>query len=106
MEIPDCDFVKFKRTNKQVGINLGVKDFVITSNGNVFENKHFFKKEEIKIAKLQRQLSKKVKGSNNRNKQRIRFAKVFEKFSNKKENYIHFVVNELLNSYDMSLWKI
>ena len=101
MEIPDCDFVKFKRTNKQVGIDLGIKDFVITSDCDVFENKHFFKKEEKKIVKLQRQLSKKVKGSNNRNKQRIRLAKVFEKLTNKKENYIHFVVNELLKSYDV-----
>ena len=100
MELPECEFVKFKKTNKQVGIDLGVKDFVITSDGEVFENKHFFKREELKIKRLQRKLSKKVKGSNNRNKQRIRIAKVFERMTNKKENYIHFVVNELLTTYD------
>ena len=69
MDIPESEYVKFKETNKQVGIDLGVKDFVITSDGEVFENKHFFKKEESKIAKLQRQLSRKVKGSNNWDKQ-------------------------------------
>ena len=78
-----------------------MKDFVITSDGVVFENKHFFKKEEKKIAKLQRQLSRKVKGSNNRNKQRVRLAKAFEHLTNKKENYIHYVVNEVLKSYDV-----
>ena len=43
-----------------VGIDLGVKDFVITSDGEVFENKHFFKNQEKKVKRLQRQLSRKV----------------------------------------------
>ena len=73
---------------------------MITSDGEVFENKHFFKKEEDKIKKLQRQLSRKVKGSNNRNRARIRLAKAFEHLTNQKENYIHSVVNRLLAKYD------
>ena len=100
MDIPQYEIVKFKKTNKQVGIDLGVKDFVITSDGKKFENKHFFKNDERKLNRLQRQLSKKKVGSNNRNKQRIKMAKVFEHMTNKKENYIHYVVNELLSSYD------
>ena len=101
VDIPEAECVKFKKTNKQVGIDLGVKDFVITSDGVVFENKHFFKRDERKIARLQRQLSRKKKGSNNRNKKRVRLAKVFERLTDKKENYIHFVVNEILKSYDV-----
>lgn len=101
VDIPESECVKFKKTNKQVGLDLGVKDFVITSDGAVFENKHFFKKAEAKIARLHRQLSRKVKGSNNRNKQRIRLAKAYEQLSSKKENYIHYVVNEILKSYDV-----
>lgn len=101
IEIEDAEVKKFGRTDKKVGIDLGVKDFVITSDGEVFENKHFFKKKEKQIKKLQRQLSKKVKDSNNRNKQRIRLAKAFEKMTNKKENYIHSVVNELLKYNDV-----
>lgn len=101
MDIPQHELIKFKKTNNQIGIDLGVKDFVITSDGEVFGNKHFFKKEEQKLKRLQRQLSKKKKGSNNQNKQRIRLAKVFERITNKKENYIHSVVNELLTYYDI-----
>ncbi len=101
VDIPEAECVKFKKTNKQVGLDLGVKDFVITSDGVVFENKHFFKREEKKIVKLQRQLSRKKKGSNNRDKQRIRLAKAFERLTNKKDNYIHSVVNEILKSYDV-----
>jgi putative transposase len=101
IDIPEAECARFEKTNKQVGIDLGVKDFVITSDGFVFENKHFFKKEEKKIIKLHRQLSRKIKGSNNSNKQRIRLAKVIANITNKKENYIHQVVNEILKSYDM-----
>lgn len=101
IELPNEDVVKFNQTNECVGIDLGVKDFVITSDGEVFENKHFFKSQEQKIAKLQRQMSRKQKGSNNRNKVRIKLAKAFEKITNQKEHYIHSVVNELLTYYDI-----
>lgn len=100
IELPQEEIIKFGHTNKHVGIDLGVKDFVITSDGDVFENKHFFKSQENKIVKLQRQLSKKQMVSNNRNKQRIRIAKAFERLTNQKEAYIHSVVNELLTYYD------
>lgn len=99
--LPESEIVKFKQTNESVGIDLGVKDFVITSDGFVYKNKHFFKKQEKKIKKLQRQLSKKVKGSNNRDKARRRLAKAFERLTNQKEAYIHYVVNDLLRYYDI-----
>ena len=100
VDVSDNEFVKFNKTSRDVGIDLGVKDFVITSDGDVFENEHFYKKDEKKLAKLQRQLSKKRKGSSNFHKQCKRIAKVFEAMSNKKENYIHSVVNYLLRHYD------
>ena len=101
VDIPKEELVKFTHTNQSVGIDLGVKDFVITSDGEVFENKHFFKKQEHKVKKLQKQMSRKVKGSNNRNKQRIRLAKAFERLTNQKEAYINYVVNSLLFDYDL-----
>ena len=100
IEMEDTELKRFEHTNEQVGIDLGVKDFVITSDGEVFENKHFFKKEEKWIKKLQRQLSKKVKGSNNRKKAQVRIAKLFERITNKKDAYIHYVTNELLAYFD------
>ena len=100
IDIEETEIVKFKKTGKSVGLDLGVKDFVITSDGDKFENKHFLKKQENKIKKLQRQLSRKVKGSNNRNKARIKLAKAFEHLVNQRENYIHAVINELLKNYD------
>ena len=100
IEMNDNELIKFRKTSRDVGIDLGVKDFVITSDEEVFDNKHFFKKDEKKLTKLQRQLSKKRKVSSNFHKQCKRIAKVFETISNKKENYIHSVVNYLLRKYD------
>ena len=93
MSMNEEEFKQFRHTNNRVGIDLGVKDFVITSDGEVFENKHFFKESENRIKKLQRQLSKKVKGSNNRDKVRIKIAKKFEHLTNQRVDYIHNVVN-------------
>ena len=100
IEMNDNELIKFKKTNRDVGIDLGVKDFVITSDIEVFENKRFYKKDEKRLVKLQRQLSKKRKGSSNFHKQRKRIARLFETITHKKENYIHSVVNYLLRHYD------
>jgi putative transposase len=101
VDIPNEEITRFEHTGKQVGIDLGIKDFVITNEGEVFKNKHFFKSQEKKIKKLQKKLSRKAKGSNNRNKARIKLAKAFEHLTNQKENYIHEIVNELLSNYDI-----
>ena len=88
---------KVKETNSSVGIDLGIKDFVITSDGEVFNNLHFKKSETKKIKRLQRQLSKKEKGSNNRNKARIKLAKLYKKINDKKQYYLHAVSNSLID---------
>ena len=86
-----------KETNNNIGIDLGVKDFVITSEREVFNNLHFKKLEIKKIKKLQKQLSRKQKGSNNRNKARIKLAKVYKKINDKKQYYLHAVSNSLID---------
>ncbi len=88
---------KVKETNGVVGIDLGIKDFVITSDGEVFNNLHFKKSEAKKIKRIQRQLSKKQNGSNNRNKARVRLAKLYKKINDKKQYYLHAVSNSLID---------
>ena len=84
-------------TDKVVGIDLGIKDFVVTSEGEVFDNLHFKKSENNKIKRLQRQLSRKQKDSNNRNKARIKLAKAYKKINDRKQYYLHQVTNTLIN---------
>ena len=86
-----------KDTNNAIGIDLGIKDFVITSEGEVFNNLHFKKKESKTLKRLQKQLSRKQKGSNNRNKARIKLAKLYKKISDQKQYYLHSVSNSLIN---------
>ncbi len=85
------------KTNNSVGIDLGIKDFVITSDGETFDNLKIKRNKQKKLSKLHRELSRKKKGSNNRNKAKIKLAKQYEKLNNKKENYLHHVSNSLLN---------
>ncbi len=80
-----------------IGIDLGIKDFVNTSNGDIINNPHFKKSETHKLKRLQRQLSRKEKGSRNRDKARVKLAKVYKKISDKKTNYLHVVSNILIN---------
>ena len=86
-----------KDTDNAVGIDLGVKDFVITSDGEIFDNLHFKKSQSNKIKRLQRQHSRKQKGSNNRNKARKRLAKIYKKINDKKQYHLHQVSNTLIN---------
>ena len=94
----DGDLMKIvKQTDNCIGIDLGIKDFVITSDGEVFDNCHFKKSQNNKIKRLQKQLSRKQKVSNNRNKARIRLAKLYKKIRDKKEYYLHYVSNSIIN---------
>jgi putative transposase len=88
---------KVNQTNKAVGIDLGIKDFVVTSDGESFDNPHFKKQQSNKIKRLQRQLSKKKKGSNNRNKARLKLAKLYKKIDDRKQYYLHKVSNSIID---------
>ena len=88
---------KVKESHHTIGIDLGVKDFIVTSDGEVFENLHFKKSESKKLIKIQKQLSRKQNGSNNRNKSRIKLAKVYKRITDKKQYYLHQVSNYLID---------
>ncbi len=89
--------VKFNKTNNIIGIDLGIKDLIITSNGEKFENKQFYRKQENKLKILNRKFAKTQNGSNNHKKIRIKIAKLNEKIRNQRLWYIHHIVNQLLN---------
>lgn len=85
------------QSSSMVGLDLGIKGFAVTSDGQVIENFHFKKNEESRLKRLQRQISKKVVGSKNREKARLRFAKLNEKIRNRKLNFLHDVTNHLID---------
>ena len=94
----DSDEILLKpKTNKVIGIDLGIKDFIVTSDNTTFPNIKSIRNNEVKLKKLQRELSRKKIGSSNRNKARMKLAKFHKKLHNIKENYLHEVVNTLVN---------
>jgi len=92
---------KHKKTGKSIGIDLGLKDFLITSEGQRYCNPKFTKKHEIKLARKQRILSRKQKGSKGRDKARLSVAKVYEKITNSRNDMQHKVSSKLVRDYDL-----
>ena len=72
-----------------LGMDLGIKDFCITNKPEKFENPHYFQRSLRRLKIRQRRLSRKEKSSNNRNKARIRVAKIHEKVANQRLDYQH-----------------
>ena len=88
---------KVKESYHTIGIDLGIKDFIVTSDGEVFDNLHFKKSESDKLKRLQKQLSRKENNSNNRNKTRIKLAKIYKRITDKKQYYLHQISNYLID---------
>ncbi len=80
-----------------IGIDLGVKDLIITSEGQTFENKKFLQSRYYQLRRLQRRFAKTKKGGQNREKLRIQIAKLNRKITRQKEHYYHQITNELLS---------
>lgn len=91
--------IESKETNGAVGIDLGIKDFCICSDGVVYENKRFLEKSLRKLKISQRSLCRKQKGSNNREKQRLKVSKLHKKVKNQRNDYQHKVSREIVDKY-------
>ena len=85
------------KTDKVIGIDIGIKDFIVTSDGERFANLKTIRSNEKKLKKLQRNHSKKQKGSKNKEKARLKLAKFHEKIKNRKEEYLQQISNKLIN---------
>jgi len=91
----------YKKTNSKVGIDTGIKDLAILSDGTTYENIRSLKSKLKKLKYEQRQLSKKVKGSSSRDKQRKKLAILHEKITNIRKDYLHKVSTEIVKNHDI-----
>ena len=89
------------KTNKQVGIDLGLKDFVITSDNKKFKNNRYTKKYAKQLKKAQQHLSRKQKGSNGFEKQKLKVAKIHEKIASCRLDTLHKISHQLVNENDL-----
>lgn len=90
-----------KKTGKSIGIDLGLKDFLITSEGQRYCNPKFTKKYQSKLKKAQQHFSRKVKGSKGREKARCAIARIYEKITNSRSDMQHKISSKLVKEYDL-----
>lgn len=83
-----------------VGLDFGIKDLIITSDGEVFENQKHFSKMKAKLRVEQRSFARKQKGSKSRDKQRVKVAKLYQKVANQRNDYLHKISTSLVRQYD------
>lgn len=92
--------VKLHKSNKSVGIDLGLKEFAVTSDGNKIANPKYLDKSLKRLAVLQKRLSRKSSGSNNWNKARITVAKCYEYIANQRKDFLQKLTTEFIYNYD------
>jgi len=93
------------KTNKNVGVDVGIEKFAALSDGTLIYNPKFFRKSEAKLKHEQRKLSRKKKGSNSRKKQRHKLAKIHQKVKNQRKDFLHKESRKLVENYDIIVFE-
>ncbi|MDA2358757.1 IS200/IS605 family element RNA-guided endonuclease TnpB [Bacillus cereus] len=97
----ETEVKELSKTGSSVGIDMGLKDFAILSNGTTYKNPRFFRTLEKKLAEAQRILSRRMKGSSNWNKQRVKVARVHEHITNARKDYLDKISTEIIKNHDV-----
>ena len=90
-----------EKTGSSIGIDVGLKTFATLSDGTPYENPKWFRKLEEKLANAQRILSRRTKGGSNWNKQRIKVARIHEKITNARTDYLQKISTEIIKNHDV-----
>ena len=99
--IVDASVTPMPKTNKMIGIDLGIKDLMTLSNNIVIKRSNYLKENQFKIKKMQQHLSRKKKDSKRYQKQRIKLAKLQGKIVNKRQWFIHNITKALVKDFDV-----
>jgi len=97
----DVELNQLLKTNKSVGIDLGIVDFAIQSDGIRISNQRFFEQSEMKLIKLQRELSRKTIGSSSWNKSRIKITKLHKHIAEQRRDFLQKLTTEIVRNYDV-----
>ncbi len=93
----ETEVEKLEPIDKKIGVDVGLKEFAICSDGSRVDNPKHFRKSEKRLAKLQKDLSRKQKGSNNRYKARLKVAKLHQKISDQRADFLNKLSTKLIN---------
>lgn len=93
----EVEIQELPKLDKKIGIDVGLKDFCTTSDGLIVSNPKYFRKSEKRLAKIQKDLSRKKYNSNNWHKARIKVAKLHEKIKNQRTDFLQKISTMLIN---------
>jgi putative transposase len=93
----ETEIKELSKTENKVGIDLGLKEFAICSNGYRYANPKHLRKSEKRLKKLQKDLSRKARGSQNRAKARVKVAKLHEKIANQRKDFLHKISSQIIS---------
>jgi putative transposase len=89
------------KTGSAVGIDVGLKDVAILSDGTIYSNPRFFRTLEKRLARAQRIMGRRTKGGANWNKARIKVARIYEKIANARKDYLDKISTEIVKNHDI-----
>ncbi|THE13426.1 transposase [Bacillus timonensis] len=99
--VSEVNIKHLPKTQKEVGIDLGLKDFAVFSHKEQIENRHFLRSMEQKLIKEQRTLSRRIEGSSKWQQQKVKVARLHEKISNRRNDYLHNTSTQLVKNHDL-----
>jgi len=97
----DVEIQQHESTGTSIGLDMGLKSFCVSSDGFSIDNHKYLAKSQKKLAKLQRQLSRKTKGSRNKDKARIKMARLHEHVVNQRNDTLHKLSTQFVKDYDI-----
>lgn len=97
----DVEIDPLPSTGAAIGLDMGIKSFTVTSDGIEYPNHKHLSKSEKKLARLQRQLSRKTKGSNRWEKTRLQVARLHEHVANQRRDMLHKLSTDLVRQNDI-----
>lgn len=97
----EIGIIQPKKTGKSVGLDIGIKDVVVTSDGAFSGAPKFTYKYQRKLKLAQRELSRKTKGSNRWENQRLIVAKIHESIANRRRDFLHKLTSKIVQEYDV-----
>lgn len=98
--LTELEYQPVRKTTQSIGIDLGIKDFLVLSNGTKIKNHRFLKHYERILAINQKHLSRKIKGTSRYEKQRLKVARIYEKITNSRMDLIHKTTTSLIKQFD------
>ncbi len=99
--LADHSIEHLPKTGKEVGIDVGLKEFLVQSDNLIVKNPRYFRDSQAKLAKIQNRHSKKTKGSNRRKRSRIRIARLHNKIANQRDWFLHNESTRIVRDYDL-----